>query len=447
MILFGLSALGIYLLMQHSLHTQLDRQLTRTAEDFIAETHVLADGRIESEFHNFNFDDFRPGDRAKGSFYELRDGSGALILRSRSLGPDDSLPFGSEGAERSGFEKFELSDGLKVRALLTSFPLARKGEETDGGTRAYLTIADSTSDLSRTFLILALTLAFTAVLLSLAIYFLVSRMVKRACRPIVEIAELTAGLGPDQLDSRLPCDDVPEELLPLIEKFNEFIGRLDGAIKRERRFSIDIAHEMRTPVAELRTLLEVAGDAPRDPDSNPTEIFRTGVGVAERLSSIIEVLTAIHWGETRTLPMKRGPVVLSEVLADSLGNLAAASRNRIESPPAGDETFGIQSEPALLRTVLDNLIGNAIAHSPPDSGIMIQSTANSLSIRNEAPLLCEEDLASIREPLWQKDSSRTKAQHFGLGLALVDAYLRVIGGTLRHTLDGGILTTTLELPR
>jgi signal transduction histidine kinase len=466
LILFGLSALGIFFFMQHSLHQQLDRQLTRTAEDFIAETHRLSDGSVESEFHNFDFDDFRPSTRAKGSFYELRDRHGEIILRSRSLGPDDQLPFSLEGSTRNQFEKFELPDGLEGRAFLISFPLTlEKGQPnilpeaattltyapTAEQDLVYLTIAESTADLSRTLLILGITLACTGLLLGVAIYFLVARIVAKACHPMIEIAEMTAGLDAHALDSRLPSDDVPAELRPLIEKFNEFIGRLDGAMKRERRFSIDIAHEMRTPVAELRTLLEVAEQSCHQQNSgaiqaeDPLEVFRTGVSVTERLSVIIEILTAIHRGETQNLPSKMTRILPAQLITESLDNLPAPSRERIEWLDR-TPSLEIESDPALFRTVLDNLIGNALAHSPAGSPILIDQPAGRISVRNRAPHLHDEDLTSMREPLWQRDASRTHSQHFGLGLALVDAYLRVIGGNLSHSLDEGVLTTTLELP-
>ena len=471
--LFGLGSLGIYFFMRHALYAQMDGHMERTAEDFIAETHRNHDGSVESGFHELELEDFGPEGSETTAFYELRDASGKSILRSASLGENSSIPFVEVEDGDHRVESLTLPDGTPGRIIYAPFSLVMERDSPDAPgesveatglspdeiryienynplaseNRALLSIAESLSPLRNTLAILAATLAVTGLFLGGATFFLVRRIVQNACRPILELSELTGKMGLDSVAAGLPDAGIPDEMRPLIVKFNELIARLDIAIRREKRFSMDIAHELRTPVAEMRTLLEVASGGSEADDEDPQEIYRTGAAISQRMSGIIEVLTAMHQGDLDEPDTAITPTLLSKIIRASIDNVEAAERSRIHilSPPGDEEP--VNTDQNLHRAVLDNLIGNCIAHSPAGSPVEITCELKRIEIRNETVGLDEADLEQLHEPFWQKDPARAASDRFGLGLSLVDVYLKILGAEIGHCLEGNTLATTVVLAR
>ncbi|MGA7881470.1 MAG: histidine kinase dimerization/phospho-acceptor domain-containing protein [Terrimicrobiaceae bacterium] len=86
---------------------------------------------------------------------------------------------------------------------------------------------------------------------------------KSGLRPLDELAERVRGIGVTHLHERLPTDQLPRELQPIAEKLNEMLKRLEEGFAREQRFSSDAAHELRTPLAELKVMTELVTRWPR----------------------------------------------------------------------------------------------------------------------------------------------------------------------------------------
>jgi len=279
---------------------------------------------------------------------------------------------------------------------------------------------------------------------------LVRKIVLIACRPIVEISRITGQMGPDNLDARLPVENVPSELLPLIIKFNQFIERLDAAIRRERRFSIDIAHELRTPIAEIRALMEIAADTPgNETGEDSLVIYQQGAAISQRMSAIMETLTAIYKGNSEKFQPNLQLVSIELILRDAIDSFDPIIRSRFQFEPKEASCAEITTDPELLRAIVDNLLQNAAVHSPDFSDISVSCCANGFSIENATNDLGEGDLELMKEPFWQRDSARGNADRFGLGLTLVDTYLRLLHGCIDHRLDRGkhtVKVTLTDLP-
>jgi signal transduction histidine kinase len=103
----------------------------------------------------------------------------------------------------------------------------------------------------------------------------------------------------------------------------------------------------------------------------------------------------------------------------------------------------IETDPALLEIVLDNLLGNAIAYAPVDGAISIHAASRHVEIGNAAPGLGEEDLARFGQRFWRKRAGEESAGHAGLGLALAQAAARALGMHLEFALESGVLKATL----
>ncbi len=159
-----------------------------------------------------------------------------------------------------------------------------------------VTVATSRESLDDTLTQLNLILLLTAVLTTSVIILLQRRALRRAVRPLQEMSDQIGQLDVERIDQSLSLSYPIQELDVLKTRFNDMLSRLNEGFQRERRFSSDLAHEMRTPLAELRTLAEVMQRWPDEPSLKASfnDDLLTSVGRMERL---IQSLLALSRGE------------------------------------------------------------------------------------------------------------------------------------------------------
>lgn len=460
--LFGAGSVVTYFVVRRAMVEQMDRHLNSMVEDFVEEIERAPNGAIESEFHEMDLDHFAKSNRDSAAYYQLFDADGRTILRSRSLEDSESLPFIALDGGGPVIESATLPSGAKGRIAYVSLrprlETVRTGDSENTAAiadltpeqaayvatydpnapenRVFLVLAEETGSVRRALLSLEITLGLTGVFLAGASFLLVRKIVASGCRPIVGLSKQTEEMSVNALDMELPTEGIPCEVLPLVEKFNQFIRRVKVAMQRERRFTIDIAHELRTPVTELRALLEVGVG----PGEDPGEIFSAGAAIARRMTRIIEALTGIYHSEMQARPLKKEEVPIRQVIEESVQAFSPEQKGRIRWGENGASFGSVESDPDLIRCVVDNLLGNALDHSPADSEVMVMAKERGFVVKNETETLTEGDLGQFAEPFWQKDQSRADAEHFGLGLTLVQAYLQLLGGTMTSELDSSTLT-------
>ncbi len=232
----------------------------------------------------------------------------------------------------------------------------------------------------------------------------------------------------DTLGNRLPEENLPVELAPLARRFNEALARLDRGAQREIRFNANVAHELRTPVAELRAIAEVGLQEAREGAlESPASYFEDATELAERMARLVDTISSLN----RT-GLGRELIEVSEADLVKLVERAwrphedrAAGRGlnvRIQLP---DEQL-IATDVSLASAIMTNLIVNAVSHTPQGGDLTITLKENCLTIANTNHDLREADLPHLFEPFWQKDASRSDSAHFGIGMALGDAYARLL---------------------
>jgi len=267
--------------------------------------------------------------------------------------------------------------------------------------------------------------------------------VRQGLKPLERVANAAQQISIDQHARVLPLGDVPAEIQPLGDRFNQLIVRLTEALEHERRFGADLAHELRTPLAEIRTLGE-AGLARRD-IAGLHEFLRQTTAAAIGMQSVIESLLAVARADrAATLqalePMSVGAVVHARI--ERLRITAPADCARIVARiPEG---LWIQSDPRLFDAMLLNLLANAIQHGDPRAPIEIDwlqecrgGASGALQVRNAAPQLAREDLPHLTDRFWRGACGESGAGTTGVGLGLwvVGSLCRVLGLTLALDLD------------
>jgi signal transduction histidine kinase len=303
-----------------------------------------------------------------------------------------------------------------------------------------LVLARDRAGLDRTLAGIGTGLALVGALVLLATALIVTTAVRRGLAPLDAVGQRAAAIDASTLQTRFATDAVPAELRPITERLNDLLARLDEAFQRERRVTADIAHELRTPIAELRTLAEVGVKWPEE------AAFQDTLQIARRMETLVTGLLALARHDAGHQPVAREPVALRTLVDEVWSPLAERARSR-QLDVAIDVKGEWQTDPTLLRMIVGNLIANAVEYAPDRGQIRVAGNESQLDISNTTNQLTREDLPHLFDRFWRKDAARTHDGHSGLGLTLARSATTALGlelsaempdaATLRMSLRGG----------
>lgn len=263
---------------------------------------------------------------------------------------------------------------------------------------------------------------------------LVPILVRSGLAPLRVLRQRMSLIGPQSPHQRLSSTGVVE-LEPLMLRFNEVLARMDEGLARERRFASGLAHETRTRLAELRSLVDVERRYPSG-RSLPSILAEVGTigGELEATVTALLRLTRLEAGLER---VQREPVEIAAWLHRVVARRQAAieARNLSVEIVAGNHEL-YETDPALLEVLVGNLLDNAVSYSPASSTIHIRHVASELEVTNASEDLVASDIAQFGLRFWRKRSH--EAGHAGLGLALAQAAAAQLGLQLTFQLDDAL---------
>jgi two-component system sensor histidine kinase QseC len=229
---------------------------------------------------------------------------------------------------------------------------------------------------------------------------------------------------------------------------NDLLGRLQRSFERERRFSADLAHELRTPVAELRSLAECAL---KWPESRDAATDREVLAVAHQMERLVAHLLALTRAEEGRSEVVIEDVDVATFVPEVWQRFAAHAAERELAVTLEVAALTSRADRVLLRSILGNLFENAVVYAPPGSGITITATASegrvAIAVANEAPEIGPDDLPKLFDRFWRKEAARTGGEHFGLGLALSRALAEAMGWELTAALREGRIVLVAQGPQ
>ena len=290
-----------------------------------------------------------------------------------------------------------------------------------------------------------------AVALACALAWLVRRTITRGLLPIEEINAQISAIAPDTLATRLHISAPPVELAAIEATVNRLLDRVEQAFERERRFSSDLAHELRTPIAELRTACEVGERWPDDPES-ARQFFHDTQAIALQLEKIVGTLLTLSRCEGGNAALQTRRIQVQALVRECWRHAAAAAaEKRLQLDERIGPELTVECDGDKLEIILRNLLENAAAHSEPgtvvECGAATTPGGVELRIVNTAKDLERADLDHIFDRFWRKEASRTDRRHTGLGLSIVRALCEMLGLRLRVDLrDGRRFEATLLFP-
>lgn len=276
---------------------------------------------------------------------------------------------------------------------------------------------------------------------------LVWNIVGRALAPLNRLAREVGSRTPAALEP-IPEAGAPEEAVPLVHSLNELLGRLGGALVAQRAFVADAAHELRTPLAALELQAQLVARAP-DAAERAAALAELRAGLW-RMTHVVQQLLTLARAEPDAAAAFAGESVsLSELVAQTIADhalLAEAKRIDLGAARVADDAV-VQGDPAALRTLLANLVDNAIRHSPEggrvdvDAGLLAGRPY--LEVSDHGPGIREAERERVFDRFYRRGGGSDSGS--GLGLAIVKAIAeRHAASVALGDTPGGGLTVRVE---
>lgn len=409
-------------------------------------TLVFRDG---GELHLNFADEFMPVFSANegGEYFHLRYEDGREIERSRNLG-GQSLPFRAMRRGEKLFDNLTLPDGRRGRYAQVGFT-ARGDDEAaaQAESAVVVTIAKGREPLDALLLTIYLTLLIADVFVLLLVYGLVRSILARGFRPLEQLNEQLSSLSADTLGRRIELPEVPEELGLVVGTLNRGLEEIEVAFRREQRFTGDVAHELRTPVAEIRLSAEIGAKWPKDAGlarERFMELRQSALEMEEKVAGLLELSRL----DSQNVVCRQERIRPGELVARGWAGLERSLTEGRILENRLPEDFEVWSDGAKWEMMLGNLLKNAATYGREGTAVVVEARRNAngraeVRVSNETDCLAEEDVAHVFERFWRKDAARTGGNHAGLGLSIVRALAERLGVEVGARLEAGRFVVTL----
>ncbi|TWV30665.1 HAMP domain-containing protein [Streptomyces misionensis] len=284
-------------------------------------------------------------------------------------------------------------------------------------------------------LVLAVTVAVTAA------------VAVRLVRPLRALTE--AAQAPPERHVRVPVTTRDETGI-LAEAFNALTERRERLEAQRKAMVSDIAHELRSPLTNIRGWLEVMRDGVVEPDPGLLDSLHEEAVVLQRIIDDLQDLAAADAG---TLRLHREPLPAAELLAQvAAAHRVAADAARVTLATEADPAVWLDADPVRMRQVLGNLVSNALRHTPAAGTVTLTARRDGpdavLTVADTGSGIAPEELPQVFERFWRAEKSRSRRTGgSGLGLSIVRQLVAAHGGTAEAASEPGAGSVfTLRLP-
>jgi heavy metal sensor kinase len=437
-VLVGFSS-ALYLLARTYLYRQADERLGAALNTLAAVAEVKPGG-VEWEAHDRTID---LGHEGGAVYWRVSDEKGQTVDSSRGGAADEEGP-----GWRLTSRRLEAQPG--------GFPhfVSGRAEGHEEGKKYSALVLTAGVPLAPVHAALR-NLALTLVGLSAGVWLLAALAARRLCRralaPLTHMAEAARAMSAADTGRRLPAPGTGDELDDLGRAFNDLLARREEAFERQRRFSGDASHQLRTPLTALLGQAEVALLRPRAPEEY-RRVLELVHGQAGGLHRIVESLLFLARADAEAKLPDLEVLDLAAWLPEYLRSWLDHGRGadlRLEAP---EGPLRVRAQAPLLGQLLNNLLDNACKYSAPGTPVTLAARAEggavALTVEDAGRGIAAEDLPHVFEPFYRSAEARRRGVGgVGLGLAVARRIAVAFGGSLDAQARPGPGTRlTLRLP-
>ncbi len=424
------------------LRNQFDASLLEKATT-LATLVTEKEGRFELEFA----DEYMPqySRETHPFFFQIWTPDGEVLERSYSLRGED-LPLVRGSLASPAVFETTLARGNEVRCIGVEFPL-RLGTDQDvnPATSVTIVLGADTYHLNQSLKRGVLEVGATGVASVLGVSIAVLLALRKGVRLLERVAEDVSSITPSSLSRPLDEDQAPVEIRPIVASLNRALETLRAFVERERRFNSDVAHELRTPIAELRAAADVALKWP-DAESKDRLAVHAGE-IAAQMAGLVESLLELATLESSDAGETEEAFDLGKCAALAVDQAQRGEQDGRTIELELDQDVILACDPKLWEVVLRNLLDNALSYSPAGSRITVRVRRDgegaAVRVSNRTDALDEAGVARCTDRLWRATRSPVEASHFGLGLSIVQAASAKLGHNFAVRLEHGVFHASL----
>ena len=262
-------------------------------------------------------------------------------------------------------------------------------------------------------------------------------LLSRELKPLKKLAATLRSRSPDATD-KLPTEGVPTEVRPLLDALNHLFARTQEMMSRERRFTSDAAHELRSPLAALKVQTDVAQLYLDDPLAQAKALAQLHTGI-DRASRLVDQLLTLSRLDSLDNLDGVEPIAIADLLQSAVMDIYHPAqqagidiRLNVNAPEVKR-----QGQQLLLSLLVRNLLDNAIRYSPQGSVVDVTLNAHGFSVRDNGPGISPEALARVGERFYRPPGQDETGSGLGLSIVKRIAALHGMRVSLKNAADGG----------
>ena len=407
---------GVYIYFKNSLQKSIDTKIKSIAEvlaSSMTETHN------QSLFGNFErYLENALGKKPKGKFIQIIDASGKIGARLNDL-EAEAVPVSFVTLEKAlkGEIVYETIETARPRLRMITMPIVEH--------KKIISIVQVGSSLEefedtmKRLLIIMIISIITSISVTIVVgYF----MAKKTMKPVDQIRRAAVNISSNNLDERIDIKGRKDELGRLAETFNAMISRLKDSFQRINQFSIDVSHELKTPLTILKGETELALRKERTNEEYKRSM-QSNLEEIDRMSRIIDDLLLLSKTETKDIGMNLEKVDLRDLLADVCMNMKLFGENKgVEIVVKELEDIRLVGDELKLRRMITNVVENAIKYGHRGGHVIVSSYKQNgfacVNVEDDGPGISPGDIKYIFDRFYRADRSRKRASGSGLGLSI-----------------------------
>jgi heavy metal sensor kinase len=408
---------GVYVYFKNSLEKSIDVKIKSIAE-------VLASSMTEEHGGGNVFGNFERylenvlGKKPKGKFIQIIDSSGKIGAKMNDI-ETDVIPTRFNTTERAlkGEIVYETIEDANPRLRMITMPILDNKKITSI-VQVGSSLADFDETMKKLLIIMIISIPTSISVTIIVGYF----MAKKSLKPVDQIRKAAVKISSSNLDERIDIKGRKDELGRLAETFNAMIARLKDSFQRINQFSIDVSHELKTPLTILKGETEVALRKDRD-NGEYVNLLQSNLEEIDRMTRIIDDLLLLSKANTQDIKLNIESISLRDLVADVCVDMKIFADNK-EITLIVDELADVRliGDELKLRRMLWNIMENGIKYTPKGGVVNVSSYTDNgyirINVKDNGMGISGDDIKYIFDRFYRADRSRKRESGSGLGLSI-----------------------------